>query len=135
MNKAIKVVAKCIDIFVDEKGFTNYKFDKSLDILYTDYVMLYCGEEYWIGTIENGNFKITDAISIWSPYNGVLPMLLDKYCYITDAFLSIVHIALNGEFFEKLESETNALLWEELGELQNPTIEQINMYQKALNGV
>lgn len=130
MNIVLKIIAKCIDAFEDSNNHIICKFDRSLDILSYEFAVVCNKAGIWAGSIKDDCF---DAINIRVSDNDI-DLLLNKYCIVDCHVYYANHlIHFSNDVFNFLKENTATLLWKELGELRNPTIEQIDMYQKALN--
>lgn len=132
MDKVTKIVAKCIEAVDDLKGNIICKFDKSLDVLSWEFAAIHSKVFDSAGRIDNDYFKI---INLRISDNDAVS-LLNEYCIIDCHIYYTMHwMHFTDDIFNILKTNTATLLWKELGELQNPTIEQIDMYQEALNGI
>jgi len=119
------IIAKCIgSIEISNKTFLT--FDRPLNELYSEkFICISVGTQLYFGTLLPNNI-IEMSLNV--------PIEINKYYKILtyNAWFEEPEWQISKQPSEKYKEET-VLLWQELGSLEDPSIEAIDLYINELN--
>lgn len=120
----LAIVVKCIDIWCDTNNIKYLQFDRNITSLKGDHLVIKIGE--YVGYYSR---KVGERIS--KVYNNVknTSILKNSFCilYAQNAVWNT-----RQEYLDCV-TYTKELLWNELGTLENPTLEEVDYYIELLN--
>lgn len=122
--KRTVLIAKCIDISIICDRIV-FKFDKEIDIK-SKYLQIYTHNKSIIVCFLSGEIYYTANSKNLEIYmSALIERFYNKYCLINKA-------QYDGYLIESI-SVDKVQLWQDLGNLENPELEEINCYIRLLN--
>lgn len=119
------IIAKCIGS-IENSNKTLLTFDRPLNELCSEkFIYISVGTQLYFGTLLPNNI-IEMSLNV--------PIEINKYYKIStyNAWFEELEWQISKQPSEKYKEET-VLLWQELGSLENPPIEAIDLYINELN--
>lgn len=119
----LAIVAKCIDIWKDVYGNTRLQFNKSIWDLKDHSIVIKIGKyvEYFSHKVGENTVILYD---VKDPY-----LLKNSPCIL---YSQNTAFKIYQEYLDCI-NYTRELLWNELGTLENPTLEEVNYYIELLS--